>query len=83
MESLIEKMKAWGWVIMTIFTVSCFIQTLIQLSPRVTELARRAAITEGKVSMIEVKLDTVLHQTTETKNDVKDIYRILIEEKKK
>ena len=83
MESLIEKMKAWGWVIMTIFTVSCFIQTLIQLSPRVTELERRAAITEGKVSMIEVKLDTVLPQTTETKNDVKDIYRILIEEKKK
>lgn len=83
MESLIEKMKAWGWVIMTIFTVSCFVQTLIQLSPRVTELERRAAITEDKVSMIEVKLDTVLHQTTETKNDVKDIYRILIEEKKK
>ena len=83
MESLIEKMKAWGWVIMTIFTVSCFVQTLIQLSPRVTELERRAAITAGKVSMIEVKLDTVLHQTTETKNDVKDIYRILIEEKKK
>ena len=83
MESLIEKMKAWGWVIMTIFTVSCFVQTLIQLSPRVTELERRAATTEGKVSMIEVKLDTGLHQTTETKNDVKDIYRILIEEKKK
>lgn len=83
MESLVEKIKAWGWVIMTIFTVSCFVQTLIQLSPRVTELEHRAAITEGKVSMIEVKLDTVLHQTTETKKDVKDIYRILIEESKK
>lgn len=83
MESLIEKVKAWGWVIMTIFTVSCFVQTLIQLSPRVTELERRAAITEGKVSMIEVKLDTVLHQTTETKNDVKDIYHLLIGETKK
>ena len=83
MENVVEKLKAWGWGIMTIFTVACFIQTLIQLSPRVTELERRAAITEGKVSMIEVKLDTVLHQTTETKNDVKDIYRILIGEKNK
>ena len=72
MEHVIEKLKALGWVIMTIFTVSCFIQTLIQLSPRVTELERRAAITEGKVSMIEVKLDTVLHQTTETPdNDIR------------
>ena len=83
MEHVIEKLKAWGWVLLTIFPVSCFIQTLIELSPRVTELERRAAITEGKVSMIEVKLDTVLHQTTETKNDVKDIYRILIGEPKK
>lgn len=83
MEHVIEKLKAWGWVIMTIFTVSCFIQTLIQLSPRVTDLERRAAATESKVSLIEVKLDTVLHQTTETKNDVKDIYRLLIGETKK
>lgn len=83
MENIIEKVKQWGWVIMTIFTVSCFIQTLIQLSPRVTDLERRAAATENKISLIETKLDAVLMQTTETKKDVKDIYRILIGDIKK
>lgn len=81
MENLVEKLKAFGWVLMIVFTVSGFIQMLLTLNPRITLLEERVSVTESKISSIEIKLDTLIVQSQETQKDVKDIYRCLIEKK--
>ena len=82
MDRIVNKLKAWVWVIGGLFTVVVFFQQLITLNPRVTNLESRMADAEGKMSAIEIKLDTVLTQTKETCKDVKDIYHLILERNK-
>ena len=82
MERIVSKLKAWGWVVMTIFTVVAFVQMLLTLNPRVTELETRVAKTETKISAIEIKLDTLIAQGSETHKDVKDIYHLILDRHK-
>jgi hypothetical protein len=82
MDRIVVKIKAWFWVIGCVFTVAVFFQQLLTLNPRVTNLESRMADAEGKMSAIEIKLDTVLTQTSETCKDVKDIYHLILERHK-
>lgn len=79
MEKVLITLKASGWILAAVFTVSSFIQVLLTLNPRVTNLEERMAGCESKVSAIEIKLDTLLHQSTETGKDIKDIYHLIME----
>lgn len=79
MAQLVEKLKAFGWILMIVFTISGFVQMLLTFNPRITSLENRMTVTENKVSNMEVKLDAILDQSRETQKDVKDIYRVLIE----
>ena len=78
MDKLVEKLKAFGWILMIVFTISGFVQMLLTFDPRITSLEKRMTTTENKVSGIEIKLDAILDQSKETQKDVKDIYRVLI-----
>lgn len=78
MVQLVEKLKAFGWILMIVFTISGFVQMILTFNPRITALEKRMTEAEKKVSTIEVKLDTILEQSKETQSDVKDIYRVLI-----
>lgn len=79
MDRIVSKLKAWGWVFMIIFTIIGFVQMLLTLNPRVTDLETRVAKNENKISAIEVKLDTLIAQGSETHKDVKDIYHLILE----
>lgn len=79
MDRIVGKLKAWGWVFMIIFTIIGFVQMLLTLNPRVTDLETRVAKNENKISAIEVKLDTLIAQGSETHKDVKDIYHLILE----
>ena len=77
-----ERFRLLVWLIVIMFSVCGFIQILLTLNPRVTNLETRVADCEYKVSTIEVKLDTLLAQSTETCKDVKDIYHLIMDRHK-
>jgi hypothetical protein len=77
---IIEKIKILGTIVSAVFVICVFIQTLLTLNPRVTDLEKRMATTEGKISTIELKIDNILNKTAETSKDVKDIYHIILDE---
>ena len=77
-----DKLKNFAWGIMVIFAVCGFIQTLLTLNPRVTDLEGRMAGCETKISAIEVKLDELIYQGHETSKDVKSIHRLMLEMQK-
>lgn len=74
-----NKIRLIGTIASIIFVICVFIQTLLTLNPRVTDLEKRMATTEGKISTIELKIDHILNQTAETSKDVKDIYHIILD----
>lgn len=78
MVQLVERLKAFGWILMIVFTISGFVQMILTFNPRITALENRIMEAEKKVSTIEFKLDTILEQSRDTQSDVKDIYRVLI-----
>ena len=82
MDRIVAKIKAWVWVIGCLFTVAVFFQQLLTLTPRVTNLESRIAGAEGKISAIEIKLDTLIAQGSETHKDVKDIYHLILDRHK-
>jgi hypothetical protein len=82
MDRIVAKIKAWVWVIGCLFTVAVFFQQLLTLNPRVTNLESRIAGAEGKISAIEIKLDTLIAQGSETHKDVKDIYHLILDRHK-
>lgn len=74
-----EKIKNFVWVVMVIFAICGFIQTLLTLNPRVTALEGRVAGNESKISAIEVKLDELIYQGHETSKDIKVIHKLMLE----
>lgn len=79
---MIEKLKNIAWLIMVVFTLCAFLQSLVTMQPRVTKLEERANNCETRVSGIEIKLDALLHQTEETGKDIKDIYHLILDRHK-
>ena len=79
---MIDRIKNITWVLIIIFSICSFIQLLLTLNPRVISLEERIAGCEYKVSAIEIKLDTLLAQSTETCKDVKDIYHLIMDRHK-
>ena len=73
----VEKLKNLVWIVMVVFAICGFVQTL--LNPRVTALEGRVAGNESKISAIEVKLDELIYQGHETSRDVKTIHRLMLE----
>lgn len=82
MDYFIDKLRPWVWLLVVMFSICGFIQVLLTLNPRVTYLESRVADCEYKVSAIEVKLDTLLAQSSETCKDVKDIYHLIMDRHK-
>ena len=74
-----EKLKNFVWIVMVVFAICGFIQTLLTLNPRVTALEGRVATSESKISAIEIKLDELIYQGHETSRDVKTIHRLMLE----
>lgn len=86
MEKVINKLKAFGWIIFGVFSICGFVQTLLTLNPRVTKLEERAGEcdrryvdVEHRVSGIEIKLDEVLRLQTQGNKDIKDLYHIILD----
>ena len=79
---MVEKIKNIAWLLMIVFTLCAFVQGLLTLQPRVTKLEERANNCESRVSGIEIKLDTLLRQSSETGKDIKDIYHLIMERHK-
>ncbi|MBE6452988.1 MAG: hypothetical protein E7012_05830 [Alphaproteobacteria bacterium] len=79
---MIDRIKNLIWLLIITFSICGFIQILLTLNPRVTNLEERVAGCEHKVSAIEIKLDTLLAQSTETCKDVKDIYHLIMDRHK-
>ncbi|MBQ9732065.1 MAG: hypothetical protein IJV97_03145 [Alphaproteobacteria bacterium] len=79
---MIDRIKNITWVLIVIFSICSFIQLLLTLNPRVINLEERVAGCEYKVSAIEIKLDTLLAQSSETCKDVKDIYHLIMDRHK-
>lgn len=78
-SSTVDKFKKWWQIGAIIFTVCSFIQVLLTLNPRVTDLEGRMSQCEYKVSAIEIKLDAIIKTSADTNADVKDIYHIIME----
>lgn len=76
---VVERVKKWWSIVAVVFTVCSFIQILLTLNPRVTDLEGRMSQCEYKVSAIEIKLDAIIKTASETGKDVKDIYHIILE----
>lgn len=79
---MIDKLKNIAWIVGVIFAGCVFVQSLITLAPRVTDLEGRMTTCESKISGIEIKLDTLLHQSEESGKDIKDIYHLIMERHK-
>ena len=74
-----EKLKNFVWLVMIVFAICGFVQTLLTLNPRVTALEGRVAGNESKISAIEVKLDELIYQGHETSKDIKVIHKLMLE----
>jgi hypothetical protein len=75
----VEKLKNFVWLVMIVFAICGFVQTLLTLNPRVTALEGRVAGNESKISAIEVKLDELIYQGHETSKDIKVIHKLMLE----
>jgi hypothetical protein len=73
------KFKKWWQIGAVVFTVCSFIQVLLTLNPRVTDLEGRMSQCESKVSAIEIKLDAIIKTGAETHKDVKDLYHLILD----
>jgi hypothetical protein len=73
------KFKKWWHIGAVVFTVCSFIQVLLTLNPRVTDLEGRVSQCEYRVSAIEIKLDAIIKTSVETNKDVKDLYHLILE----
>lgn len=69
--------KLIGIIGTVIFTICSFISVMMTINPRVTDLEKRMAENEQKISTIEGKLDILLMQSDEIRADVKTIYTIM------
>lgn len=76
---MIDKIKNIAWLVGIVFAACVFFNSLITLEPRTTKLEERMTNCETKVSGIEIKLDTLLHQSEESGKDIKDIYHLIME----
>lgn len=76
-SKLMIYLKLIGIIGTVIFTVCSFISVMLTINPRVTDLEKRMAESEQKISTIEGKLDILLLQSDEIRADVKTIYTIM------
>ena len=89
---MIEKAKNIVWVLIGIFGICGFIQTLLTLNPRVTRLEEemtqnprvtrveeRVSYCESQLSGVKITLDTIVKQNVESSKDIKDIYHLIME----
>lgn len=76
-KNTLTYMKLLGLVGTVIFTICSFISVMLTINPRVTDLEKRMAENEQKISTIEGKLDILLLQSDEIRADVKTIYTIM------
>lgn len=76
-RNTVAYLKLLGLVGTVIFTICSFISVMLTINPRVTDLEKRMAESEQKISTIEGKLDILLVQSDEIRADVKTIYTIM------
>lgn len=76
-KNIIAYLKLIGMVGTVVFTICSFISVMMTINPRVTDLEKRMAENEQKISTIEGKLDILLLQSDEIRADVKTIYTIM------
>lgn len=76
-RNTVAYLKLLGLVGTVIFTICSFISVMLTINPRVTDLEKRMAENEQKISTIEGKLDILLVQSDEIRADVKTIYTIM------
>lgn len=76
-KKFVIYLKLIGIIGTIIFTICSFISVMLTINPRVTDLEKRMAESEQKISTIEGKLDILLLQSDEIRADVKTIYTIM------
>ena len=76
-KKFVIYLKLIGIIGTVIFTICSFISVMMTINPRVTDLEKRMAENEQKISTIEGKLDILLMQSDEIRADVKTIYTIM------
>lgn len=76
-KNIVTYLKLIGIIVTVIFTICSFISVMMTINPRVTDLEKRMAASEQKISTIEGKLDILLLQSDEIRADVKTIYTIM------
>lgn len=80
-RSILAYLKLIGMIGTVVFTICSFISVMMTINPRVTDLEKRMAENEQKISTIEGKLDILLIQSDEIRADVKTIYTIMATQK--
>ena len=80
-KNIVAYLKLIGMVGTVLFTICSFISVMMTINPRVTNLEKRMAESEQKISTIEGKLDILLLQSDEIRADVKTIYTIMATKK--
>lgn len=80
-RSILAYLKLIGMIGTVVFTICSFISVMMTINPRVTDLEKRMAENEQKISTIEGKLDILLLQSDEIRADVKTIYTIMATQK--
>lgn len=76
-KNTVAYLKLLGLIGTVVFTICSFISVMLTINPRVTDLEKRMAESEQKISTIEGKLDILLIQSDEIRADVKTIYTIM------
>ena len=76
-KKFVIYLKLIGIIGTVISTICSFISVMMTINPRVTDLEKRMAENEQKISTIEGKLDILLMQSDEIRADVKTIYTIM------
>lgn len=77
LSKIVALIKLIGIIGTVVFTICSFISAMLTINPRVTDLEKRMAESEQKISTIEGKLDILLLQSDEIRADVKTIYTIM------
>lgn len=77
-DKIVQLLKIAGIIGTVVFTVCSFIASTLTLSPRVTDLEKRVANNEARLTGIEMKLNMLIEMTEKTHDDVRDIYKILV-----
>ena len=80
-KDTVVYLKLIGIACTVVFTICSFISVMLTINPRVTDLEKRMAENEQKISTIEGKLDILLLQSDEIRADVKTIYTIMATQK--